>query len=54
MGTPYSFFSAPFGRIQVYKHVKLMAAAHLFPGHAIDEPMEEDLAEVRSMRLKAW
>ena len=31
-----------------------MAAAHLFPGHAIDEPMEEDLAEVRSMRLKAW
>lgn len=36
--------------VATYKHTYYLLDAR---GHAIDEPMEEDLAEVRSMRLKA-
>lgn len=36
--------------VATYKHTYYLLDAR---GHAIDEPMEEDLAEVRAMRLKA-
>eukprot|EP00913_Durusdinium_trenchii_P031260 g29267.t1 len=36
--------------VATYKHTYYLLDAR---GHAIDEPLEEDLAEIRSLRLKA-